>query len=103
DHCPLSWRERLKGHEASTAETALAIVAETDQLAYLPELMTRRAVEEGRVVEIPVEGWPTVHKDIYLSARSDVVSKHFYLTLVETMQSAMRPIAPCLFGFLVCA
>jgi DNA-binding transcriptional LysR family regulator len=103
DHCPVSWRDRKGGDEASTPGTALEILAHSDQLAFLPEVMTRKAVAAGRIAEIPVEGWPAVHKDLYLSARTDVVSKHFYLTLIEALQSAMKPIAPCLFGFLTCA
>ncbi len=103
DHCPIPLRQRIAGHEASTAETALELVSSSDQLAYLPEIMTRRAVAEGRVSEIGVEGWPAARKDVYLTARTDVVSKHFYLTLIEALQSAMGPIVPCLLGFLICA
>jgi DNA-binding transcriptional LysR family regulator len=89
DHCPLSWRERLKGHESSTAETAMELVAETDQLTFIPEVLTRRAVEEGQIQEIEVDGWPRVQKDIYVSVRSDLVSKQYLTALVEALQSGL--------------
>ena len=89
DHCPLYWRERIKGHVSSTAETAMELVSETDQLTFIPEILTRRAIEVGQLKEIRVEGWPQVRKDIYVSVRSDLISKQYLTALVEALQAGL--------------
>ena len=86
DHCPVSWRKRLKGHEASTAETSIAIVGASDQLTFIPEVLARPNVLAGRLQEIQVENWPVVEKSIYLSVRADLISK----PLMDTMLSVFK-------------
>jgi DNA-binding transcriptional LysR family regulator len=90
DHCPLSWRERIKGHESSTAETAMEIVTFTDQLTFIPEVLTRQAVASGQLREIVVPDWPRVQKDIYVSVRSDLISRQFLNALVEALQAGLN-------------
>lgn len=74
DHCPVPWGVRFPGHEATTAETALEIVAATSQLAFVPEVLAQRGVAHGLLREIHVSDWPIVERKIYLSVRDDLVS-----------------------------
>jgi hypothetical protein len=67
----------------------MELVSETDQLAFIPEVLARRATLGGQVKEIEVDGWPRVQKDIYVSVRSDLVSKQYLTALVEALQSGL--------------
>jgi len=75
DFCPLSPGQREKGDEASTAETALRLCVQSDQVTYVPEVLAESFNREKSVSEISVKGWPQVKKEIFLSVKTDVVSK----------------------------
>jgi DNA-binding transcriptional LysR family regulator len=78
DNCPLKRQDRLTGTSSATAEAALAIVANSDQLAYLPKILAKDDVSRGHLAQIKVSGWMAVSKPVYLSVREDAVSKkHF--------------------------
>jgi DNA-binding transcriptional LysR family regulator len=49
DQCPVKMRDREQGVATATAETALAVLKTSDQLAFLPEILAREAVEDGDI------------------------------------------------------
>ena len=73
DFCPYPVSLRKKGDEASTAETALQLCQNSDQLTFVPEILARSFVEQGRVQEINVTDWDSVEKEIYLTVKALVV------------------------------
>jgi DNA-binding transcriptional LysR family regulator len=73
DFCPLHVSQRMKGDEASTAETALELAHGSEQLTFVPEILARSWCERGRTQEIRVEDWQTVEKEIYLTVKADKV------------------------------
>jgi DNA-binding transcriptional LysR family regulator len=89
DHCPLTWRERKKGHEAATAETATAIVQQCDNLTFVPKVATQALVQDGRLREILVPEWERIEKSIYLSVRSDIVPKPLQKLVAERLGSLL--------------
>ena len=90
DHCPLSVRQRKKGHEAATAETAIEIVRTSDQLTFVPEIVARSWGRDEGAREIKVKGWPVIEKDIYLSVRSDIVPNKLMKLLVSAVQEKLK-------------
>jgi DNA-binding transcriptional LysR family regulator len=74
DGCPVSMQKRLKGHETSTAEGAMALVRATDQIAYLPEILIRTYASSGEVKRLEVRGWEET-RPLYLTVRADLVSE----------------------------
>jgi DNA-binding transcriptional LysR family regulator len=57
DDCPLSLVERRQGHQVQTLNVALELAMHTDQLVFGPVIAARRAIDEGRLVEVEVKGW----------------------------------------------
>lgn len=89
DYCPLSWDERRKGHEVSSAEAALEIVRVTDELAFVPRVVARNLKEFSEVVEVSVDGWDEVTRPVHLSVRSDRVKQSQLAKIVKTLQSRL--------------
>lgn len=57
DGCPLSVGQRTPGHEAPTMTIALDIASVTGQLVFGPLMAAHRHLEDGRMVELQIEGW----------------------------------------------
>jgi DNA-binding transcriptional LysR family regulator len=57
DQCPLPLESRRPGHQAQTLALAFDLAAVSDQWVFAPVISARGAVESGRLVEAPVEGW----------------------------------------------
>jgi DNA-binding transcriptional LysR family regulator len=57
DGCPLSVGQRTAGHEAPTMTIALDIASVTGQLVFGPLMAAHRHLEDGRMVELAIEGW----------------------------------------------
>ena len=89
DHCPVGVRQRRRGHEAATAETALQIVKATDQLTFVPEILVERSRQAG-LMEIKVKDWPVVSKGIYLSVKSDVVPQSLLKMMLATLRERLN-------------
>jgi DNA-binding transcriptional LysR family regulator len=88
DYCPLGWSERIKGHEALSAETACEIVANSDQLTFVPELVGRSRMQRRLIQPIEVNEWSKVTQELWLSVRSDRVPNSLY----RFLQSELRRI-----------
>ena len=89
DFCPAPWGMRFPGHEATTAETALEIVSQTTQLAFVPSILAQRSVEFNLLKEIKVADWPHVEKKIYLSVRDDMVSSSLLKLVTGLIQERL--------------
>ncbi len=82
--------KRKSGFESATADAAIPIVLHTDQLAFLPDILVRPAIREGRLREITCDEVPHVEKDLYLSAKSEAVPDVVFQTISEKMRDALK-------------
>ena len=89
DYCPLSWDERRKGHEVSSAEAALEVVRVTDQLAFVPHVVARNLREFSEVVEVRVHEWDEVTRPVLLSVRSDRLKQTQMLRISKALQTKL--------------
>lgn len=72
DQCPIPLSKRIKGHETATAASAAEIVKVTDQLAFLPEVVAKRAEFSLEVVKM---NWKQIEKPVYLSVKNSTVKQ----------------------------
>ncbi len=75
DHFPISIKKRIKGFETSTAVSAAEIVAQTDQLGFLPHLVVKPLVKQKRLQIIDLAGHKPVEESVYLTVKSDTVKQ----------------------------
>ena len=75
DHCPVPLARRIKGTETSTAVTAVNVIAHTNEIAFLPEIVAAGRVEEGQLKHIKVSNWPEYRVPVYLTVRNDLVTR----------------------------
>ncbi len=85
DFCPIPWHHRIKGHEASTALIAAAIVKHTDQLAFLPRLVVRTLLANGHLTEIAVKGFQDFSLPVFLAAKSDAVPARLHRRMASVL------------------
>lgn len=90
DQCPIPWGIRHTGHETTTGETALEIVAGSSHLAFVPVILAQRLVDNGIIKEIGVKEWPRVEKKIYLSVRDDLVSSSLLHMVTKFIKDKIR-------------
>ena len=92
DNCPEPLSNRIHGNEATTAETALEIAQLSNELTFIPSIAASLLVRSKRVQEIRVHDWPTVHRPVYLSVRSDKVSKKMFDQLQTAFTKVLREV-----------
>ena len=90
DHCPVQAQFRLKGNEATTAETAIEMIQVTDHLTYIPEIMARGATLKSQVQEIRVHDWPKTSHEMLISVHSSRVSKPLFNAIRDELRRAIR-------------
>jgi DNA-binding transcriptional LysR family regulator len=90
DHCPLQLKKRRRGVGTSTAEAAMELTARTEQLSFLPELITREKQELDILQLVNVYEWPLVKKTVYLSVHTDSVSEKLYVLLRKALAQRLK-------------
>ena len=63
----------------------MALVRSTDQLAFLPDLLIRSHEERGEVRRLDVKGWSTPTRPLYMTVRSDLLSRKLYQEIRDTV------------------
>lgn len=74
DQFPVSIYKRKRGSATSTAEAAAAVVAVTDQISFLPDIIVLEEVRRGRVTFLAEDRFE-VSKPLFLTARSDLMTQ----------------------------
>ncbi len=85
DFCPIPWHKRIKGHEASTASIAAAIVHHTDQLAFIPRLVVRTLLADGQLTEIAVKGFQDFTLPVFLAVKADAVAARLHRRMAAVL------------------
>lgn len=88
DNCPLPIKKRQMGDLTATAGSAIELVARSDQMAFMPEIVARPYVERGILVQKNVKEWSRVTAPVYLTVKSDRVTKKFF----EASQQRLKTI-----------
>lgn len=89
DHFPVTFSKRIKGMETATADAAITLATNTDQLVFLPEILARSHVSYKNLVELKMKGLSKVTKPIYVSIRMDSVSQLLYKKLLTHLRNVL--------------
>lgn len=91
DGCPVSIRKRIRGHETATATAAVEIVRTTDQLGFLPHLITDPLVQQNILRKITIPTWKPVRRTMYLTVKNDFIKQSVFLQLKDHLQKSLVP------------
>jgi DNA-binding transcriptional LysR family regulator len=91
DQCPVPISERIKGHETSTAASAVEMVKVTDQLSFLPDVVARPGVADGSLIAVETP-WKLVKKPVYLSVKNAVVKQKQYEQMIAHFKTVLNEI-----------
>ncbi|MCB0356595.1 MAG: LysR family transcriptional regulator [Bdellovibrionales bacterium] len=91
DECPVSISKRIKGHETTTATSAVKILKQSQHIAYLPEIVVREELEHKEVELIHISSWPVVKKPVYLTVKADRVKKKRRDELMAVIKEILNP------------
>ncbi len=75
--------KRIAGYETSTADAAIPLVMRTNHIACLPLLLIRPFLDDGSLKLIKVPELKGTRRDLYISAKADVVSS----SLLENLKT----------------
>lgn len=90
DQFPIPISKRKIGFETATADAAIPILLETNQIAFLPELLTRNFVKSNQIRILKVEEKISIEKEIFLSVKSDIVPAAVFNALSDSMSIALK-------------
>ncbi len=89
DQFPIAISKRKLGYETATADAAIPILLNSDHLAFLPDILVHPFVEQKLLREIDLDEIQKVEKSLYLSARSDSVTKNVFEKIVEKLKNSI--------------
>ncbi len=85
DQFPMPISKRKTGYETATADAAVPILLETNQIAFLPDLLASPFIKSQQLRELRMVELPSVEKELFLSAKSDVVPDAIFKGLLQRM------------------
>jgi DNA-binding transcriptional LysR family regulator len=83
DRCPLKIRQRILGDEAQTAEVGLKLVAQSDQLIFVPEIMIQDRISQCALQKIQVRQWRPIRDTLFLTVHGDSIPMRFFEQLIK--------------------
>lgn len=86
DHFPTQFK-RIKGYETATADAAIPILLNTDQLAFLPYPLIKNQLKELKI--LTTKEIKPVKKDLYLSVRSDLIPLTMQKKILQNFTNAL--------------
>ena len=89
DLFPVSWSKRIKGHEASTAETALYMASHSDHLVFVPKIVAAPLVATHQVIEIKMTDRKEVKRPVYLSVNAGKIKAPFRALLLQSVAKSL--------------
>ena len=89
DNFPVPIRKRIKGYETATATSAAHVVAKTDHVGFLPNLVTQPLLSQGAIRVLDVPGVKEVGQPVFLTVKSDAVKQKRFTWLKERCQKLL--------------
>lgn len=90
DLFPIPWTKRIKGHEASTAFSALQLASQSNHLSYVPKIIAQSFVSHQAVQEVKVAELEIVQRDLYLMTRIDQVGNKEKRAFAKAVTQTLR-------------
>lgn len=90
DNCPIPMKLRKKGHETSTAASAVEIIRLTDQLSYIPDIVAKGYLESEQLAVIKTPEMKPHRSKVYLSVNSARVKQSVFKSFSETCRSTLE-------------
>ena len=78
DSFPISIKKRIRGIETATAASAAQIIANSDQIGYLPSPVAQNLVKHRQLSVIEVQGLKPIRQPVFLSVKSDTIKQKRY-------------------------
>lgn len=85
DQFPLPISKRRTGFETQTADAAIPILLSTNQIAFLPKVLAKPWLKGKKLRAISCPEIAKVDRDLYVSARTDIVSHRLFERLKEKL------------------
>jgi hypothetical protein len=92
DDCPISRRDRVVGHEATTLGLALAMAARSDQAVFGPVLGALDFLRAGTLVKLEVEAW-SLTEDVHLAYNTARITSFEQRGIVAALERGLDEIA----------
>lgn len=89
DQFPVPIKKRLRGHETATAMSAAQIISVTDQLGFLPNLVSDPLVKRKELEIIEIPGLKPVFQKVYLSVKSDSITQKRFTWLQKQCEQLL--------------
>lgn len=83
DQFPVPSSKRKLGYETATADAAIAIIEQTNQLAFLPEILARQFVAKKTIRVIECSDLKEIDRELFISVRSDLVTETLFNGLAD--------------------
>ncbi len=90
DQCPIPMKQRKRGHETATAASAVELLKVCDELAFVPDIVARKGVEEGELQVVKIPSWKPMKKPVFLSVKSAAVKQKDYDLLNTVCAKILR-------------
>ncbi len=90
DYFPIPIQRRRRGTETATAIGAAQIVAQSDQLGFLPNLVAQSVAGEISLVDVPVRGLKAVDQKVFLTVKADLVKQKAFDRLAEVCRERLE-------------
>jgi DNA-binding transcriptional LysR family regulator len=85
DQFPVPLSKRKAGFETATADAAVPVLLETDQIAFLPRILVRELLAKRALREIICPEIEPVERDLFFSVRSDLVPDSMFKAMTAQL------------------
>ena len=90
DGFPIPWQNRIKGHEVQTAMTAFNVLKNTDQLVYLPVLLSQEALLRQEIKIIEINDFPVLKRKIRFSIQTEKITQKELISFMEHLKKLIE-------------
>ena len=89
DLTPIAQAKKVRGFETQTALAAAEMVVNSDQLAYIPDIVARKYQSTNTLQQVALSGIKKTYTPIYVAAHQDRVTKNFLSGFVTAIERAL--------------
>jgi DNA-binding transcriptional LysR family regulator len=89
DGFPLPLRKRHIGVQVQSAMTGIELARTSDAVVFVPNIVSSQFVHHGMIARLPIGNTEKCFQPVYLSVRTDAVTKRLVDYVMETMRQAL--------------